>query len=204
MKKSLSIIIPVVLVIAIVAGILIFVNLKENTKQDLGDLKEFVDGLYTDVTLELPKLETVKIDVTEEDMVKNFTALEDASVVEELVVSEPMMTSIAYSMVVLKVKDGTNVETVKTQMKDNLNLRKWLCVSAEKLYVNNSGNYIFAFMATDEYVKALYDQFKLKVDNKVGTLLEKEEEQMNLDDMSQDGQLPVTPIEPGVEVEVVQ
>ncbi len=115
-----------------------------------------------------------------------------------------MMTSIAYSMVVLKVKDGTNVETVKTQMKDNLNLRKWLCVSAEKLYVNNSGNYIFAFMATDEYVKALYDQFKLKVDNKVGTLLEKEEEQMNLDDMSQDGQLPVTPIEPGVEVEVVQ
>ncbi len=82
MKKSLSIIIPVVLVIAIVAGILIFVNLKENTKQDLGDLKEFVDGLYTDVTLELPKLETVKIDVTEEDMVKNFTALEDASVVE--------------------------------------------------------------------------------------------------------------------------
>ena len=53
------------------------------------------------------------------------------------------MSSQAYSAVALKVKSNANIETVKEEILNNVDMRKWICVSAEKLYVTNYNNIIF-------------------------------------------------------------
>ena len=182
MKKSVGVIIAIVVIIVVIVGVFVLVGTNGSKTSNLGNLSEFVNKLYADVTLELPMLQTNEIDVTDTDTVQNFTAIGDTSVVEELVVSEPLMTSQAYSMVILKVKNGTNVEAIKTEMKENL----------EKLYINNSGNYIFAIMTSEEYAKGMYDQFKKQVDGNVGTLVQKDAEVFDFEDTTPENQEAVS------------
>ena len=55
-------------------------------------------------------------------------------------------------------------------------MNKWICVSAEKVYVTNSGNVIFMVMSDEEWAKLVYDSFKEQVENKIGKELEKSED----------------------------
>ena len=83
------------------------------------------------------------------------------------------MNAQAYSALMVKVKDGKNVEKVKQEMLDNMDMRKWVCVSASKLYITNNGNVIFAIMSSDDWAKPVYDGFKKYVNNDIGKELEK-------------------------------
>ena len=65
---------------------------------------------------------------------------------------------------------------MKQEMLDNIDTRKWICVTAEKVYVTNHENIIFLVMASDEWAKPVYDEFKSAVDGKVGKELQKTEE----------------------------
>ena len=58
------------------------------------------------------------------DAVKAFTGLDSAENLEYVVYSEPMMSSIAYSLVLVKVKDGANVDSIAKAMNDNVDARK--------------------------------------------------------------------------------
>ena len=40
---------------------------------------------------------------------------------EEILASEPMMGSIAHSVVLVRIKDGANIEDAKTKIKENVN-----------------------------------------------------------------------------------
>ncbi|MBQ4263794.1 MAG: DUF4358 domain-containing protein [Bacilli bacterium] len=83
---------------------------------------------------------------------------------EEAVASEPMMTSIAHSVVLLKVKDGANKQDIMTKIKNNVNPNKWICVGVDpsNVRVHENGNLILLVM-TDEKPDLLVDNFmKLK------------------------------------------
>ena len=67
--------------------------------------------------------------------------------------SAPMMTSVAYQCVVLRVPDGTDVP------KDNANPAKWICVEAESVAVESIGDVILYVMGFDEDVSAIKDAF---------------------------------------------
>ena len=129
----------------------------------------------------LPELETMKIDIKNIDEVTSYTGLKTNDSIESIVVSVPIMTSQAYSVAVVKVKDTANVEKIKQEMLDNIDMRRWICVSAEQLYITNSGNVIFSVMADKDIAKAVYDDFKKYVNNNIGKELEKSNDEENIE-----------------------
>lgn len=77
----------------------------------------------------------------------------------EGVASMPMMSSIAYQCVLLRVPED-DVETAKQQIKDNADLNKWVCVSAETMLVESRGDVIFFVMGDNDVVYALNGAFQ--------------------------------------------
>ncbi len=178
MKKQtiIAIVIAVIVVLAIIVGVVVWNNQKSNegtTIETASQMKEMFKSIYNKLGDELPDLETQKIDVSDASMVKAYTGLQSNENVETIVVSEPSMSSQAYSAVAVKVKSGANVENMKQEMLDNIDMAKWICVSASNLYITNSGNTIFMVMSDEDWAKPVYDAFKEYVNNKVGKELDK-------------------------------
>ena len=65
---------------------------------------------------------------------------------KEGVMFGPMMGSIAFVGYIFVLEDGADVETFKTNLKENANLRWQICVQAEELVVENEGNIVFFLM----------------------------------------------------------
>ncbi len=63
--------------------------------------------------------------------------------------SEPMMSSIAHSIVLIEVNEGSNVKEVKAKIKANVDGRKWICVGVEpeNILVENIGNLVILVMS---------------------------------------------------------
>ena len=178
MKKQtiIAIVIAVIVVLAIIVGIVVWNNQKSNggtTIETASQMKEMFKSIYNKLGDKLPDLETQKIDVSDASMVKAYTGLQSNENVETIVVSEPSMSSQAYSAVAVKVKAGANIENMKQEMLDNIDMAKWICVSASNLYITNSGNTIFMVMSDEDWAKPVYDAFKEYVNNKVGKELDK-------------------------------
>ena len=187
MKKSNKMIIAIVSIVVVLAliGIVVALNSKpkaENTNvstiKTAEDLSALVDKIYEGQNT-LSSLQTQIVDTTDNDMVKSVTGLENANDLEYVVVSEPMISSQAYSLVLAKVKAGTNVNEIAKQMSENVNTRKWICVSAEKLYATSSGDIVFLVMSSEEKAKPIYEKFKTLFGN-VGQTYEKAEEEIEL------------------------
>ena len=177
MKKQNILIIGLILLAVISFGIFILVSGKGNTGslETTKDIIKMINTIDKDNKNVLPELETMKVDVKNIDEVTSYTGLKTNDDIESIVVSVPMMTSQAYSVAVVKVKDNADVEKIKQEMLDNIDMRRWICVSAEQLYITNSGNVIFSVMADKDIAKAVYNDFKKYVNNNIGKELEKSE-----------------------------
>ena len=81
----------------------------------------------------------------------------------EAVRCEPGMMSQAHSVVMLKVPEGTDVESLCADIKANANPRKWICVEAEMVEVVSSGNTILLVMADAVNTPILVDNFNTKM-----------------------------------------
>ena len=156
---------------------------KENTSslETTKDIIKMINSINKDNKNVLPELETMKIDVKNIDEVTSYTGLTSNDNIESIVVSVPMMTAQAYSVAVVKVKDNADVEKIKQEMLDNIDMRRWICVSAEQLYITNSGNVIFSVMTDKDIAKAVYDDFKKYVNNNIGKELEKSNDEENIE-----------------------
>lgn len=186
-KTQKIILILVLVIVAVVAVVLVVNNNKSAEKKEEKasslvvnsdeDLTSIVEKLYDGK--ELPNLDTNSIDVQDKDMVNAFTGLEDGSDLEYLVVSEPLMSSQAYSLVVAKVSNG-NADKIAKKMADSVNPAKWICVSAEKIYATSSGDIVFLIMSSEEWAKPIYNDFK-EMAGTVGKEYEKSAEDMNFD-----------------------
>lgn len=183
MKKQTIIAIVAVLIVAIIIGGVIAVNNNNSVNKDsvkiesAKDMKKMFSTINSNLKEKLPSLETQEIDVSDEMQVQTYTGLKSNENVEALVVSEPMMSSQAYSAVAVKVKSNADIETLKQEMLDNIDTSKWICVSASKVYVTNHDNVIFLVMADEEWAKPVYDEFKKFVNNNIGKELEKNAEE---------------------------
>ena len=137
------------------------------------DFNDIINTINKNNKNVLPELETLKVDIKNIDEVTSYTGLKTNDGIESIVVSEPLITSQAYSVAIVKVKDNADVEKIKQEMLDNIDMRRWICVSAEQLYITNSGNVIFSVMADKDIAKAVYNDFKKYVNNNIGKELEK-------------------------------
>ena len=98
---------------------------------------------------------TMPIDLTDtsEDglwMIKNYTGLDNADSITEAAFFEPMMGSIAYSMVAVKVAEGADIKAVAEGMKNGIDQRKWICVEADDLQVVSCGDVVLLIMVGSE------------------------------------------------------
>ena len=183
MKKQNIFIIGLILLAVISFVIFILVSGSGNkgsvdTPKDINDIINTINKNNKNV---LPELETMKVDIKNIDEVTSYTGLKTNDGIESIVVSEPLITSQAYSVAIVKVKDNADVEKIKQEMLDNIDMRRWICVSAEQLYITNSGNIIFSVMADKDVAKAVYNDFKKYVNNNIGKELEKSNNEENIE-----------------------
>ena len=96
-------------------------------------------------------LETVTLDLTDLDSVKYNTGLTSVDGIKEIAVSEPMMSSQAYSLVVVRVNDSSQAASVAKSIKDGVNPRKWVCVEADDMKAATSGDLVLFFMVQSDF-----------------------------------------------------
>lgn len=173
MKKETKIlIISIVAVLIIAISLILILNKKTNsTIKTVNDGKTMLKQITK--SNDLPSTETFEVKVNNIDEVKSFTGLKTNDNIEWIVASEPMMSSQAFSAVSIKVKDASKIDTMKQEILENINTSKWICVTAEKLYITNNGDIIFLIMADSDWAKIVYDNFKKYVNNDIGKELEK-------------------------------
>lgn len=102
-------------------------------------LTTVIEKITTEQPVEFAPM-TLELDLTDtsEDSLgtlKYNTGLDNADMIKEAAVFEPMMGSIAFSMVLVRVNDAADAETVAEQMKANIDPRKWVCVEANDILV---------------------------------------------------------------------
>ena len=165
MKKQTIIILTVVILALVVIFAVVFMNKgnKTNLKpiESAEDLSALIKELYVGKEQTLPpSVNTTIVDVTDANAVKSTTGLENGDNLQFLAVSEPMISSQAYSLVLAKVKDGVDANEVAKAMSEKINPAKWICVSAEKIYATNSGDVVCLVMSSEEWAKPVYESFK--------------------------------------------
>jgi len=79
---------------------------------------------------------------------------------KEAIASEPLIQPSAYSLCLVRVKEGADVEKIKKEIRDNVNPNKWVCIGVDKenVIVDSIGDVIFLVMS-NEGAKPLHDAF---------------------------------------------
>jgi len=78
----------------------------------------------------------------------------------EAICGDAMIGSIAHSLVIVKVPEGTDTAALAETIKTNADPRKWMCVEAEKVAVETRGNVVMLAMSTTAITDAFVENFK--------------------------------------------
>lgn len=168
MKKNILLYGSIIVALLIVL-VLIFTNKSNGTLNDTNSMKSGLKTIYKG--LSLPELD-IKVLKNDND-IKGYTNLENVDDIDVVVASEPLINAQAYLALLIKVKDQANVEKVKEDLYNSIDMNRWICVSADKLYITNNGNTIFLVMSEEDWAKEVYNSFKNYVNNNIGKELEK-------------------------------
>lgn len=115
------------------------------TKNIEGTLPDLMKKVYQDIDEDRFPMALQNFEVTEEN-VENYLGSKDIEFKEALA-SESMVGSFAYSVVLVRTKEGADVEKVKKQIKESVNPRKWLCVWVENVIVESKGDLIIVILS---------------------------------------------------------
>lgn len=101
---------------------------------------------------------------------------ESASLVEDDAVwnENAMMGGDPFSMVVVKLKNAADGDTVKNEVFGGVNMRKWVCRNADYLITVNNGNYVLMVMCSKATCEKIADAFDSILEETSGKRLEKE------------------------------
>ena len=118
------------------------------------ELSDMVDAIYKVQPVELMGMETTAIDLTDETWYCYLAGLtaDNVGKVDAAVISEPMTGSQAYSLVLLRLRDKTDAREIADSMEENISMRKWVCVEADKARVVSFDDKLLYVMADSELV----------------------------------------------------
>ena len=127
------------------------------------DLEMFAQSLYNGIPADqLPFLGTMPLDSENFEMFAFIPYNENY----KGIASEPMMGSIAHSVVVIETSSEEEAAKVAADMKANCDPRKWICVEAEKVDSFTNKNLAMLLMTSEDKFDAMSENFK-KFDGKV-------------------------------------
>ena len=117
-------------------------------------LNATVEQIYEKQPVELMMAPVTAVDLTNTDWLSYNTGLsaELADKVDAGVLSESMTGSQAYSLVVLRLKDAADGETVARTMMENIDPAKWVCVMADQQMVSVYGDTVVYCMADSNLI----------------------------------------------------
>ena len=120
------------------------------------ELSDMVDAIYKIQPVELMGMETTAIDLTDETWYGYLAGLtaDNVGKVDAAVISEPMTGSQAYSLVLLRLRDKADAREIADSMEENISMRKWVCVEADKARVVSFDDKLLYVMADSELVDA--------------------------------------------------
>ena len=156
MKKFLAMILCAVMVLSLVACGAKDGGNGGSKEGDTMDLTAMVDKLYEGISADnMPSVMTQEVTADVFEGVFFIPAVDGATAV----MSEPMMSSIAHSVCLMRVAEGTDVEATRAAIETNMNPRKWCCVEAEKAGVYANGNTILLVMCAEANYQTIVDNF---------------------------------------------
>lgn len=145
MKKTLTLL---TLILAVFTLTACGEKKEKNIKGSLADLmKEVYDGV------DMENLDRGK--VTDEKM-EYMLGSSDLDI-KEAYYSEPLMSSIAHSVVLVRANEDADIEKIKKEIKDKVNPQKWVCVWVEEehVHVESRGDLIILIMDNENDEKLL-------------------------------------------------
>ena len=120
------------------------------------ELSGMLDEIYKVQPVDLMGMETTAIDLTDEAWYGYLAGLtaDNVDKVDAAVISEPMTGSQAYSLVLLRLRDKADAREIADSMEENISMRKWVCVEADKARVVSFDDKLLYVMADSELVDA--------------------------------------------------
>lgn len=162
MKKLLTLLMTLIMALSFTACKATTGSSNQSSNLEVS-VEEILDKIYETAKLDndfkeyvKPRLKTEQITGEKTEYYLGKPGIE----FETAIASESMITTTAYSLCLVKAKEGADIEKIKKDIKENVNPRKWICVGVEpeNVIVDNIGNVIFLVMS-DDYAKPLHDAF---------------------------------------------
>jgi hypothetical protein len=109
-----------------------------------GELDKIIEEIYSISKVQLPR--TGFTEVTAENS-EYFIGTNNIEFTEALA-SEPVIGSFPHSLVLLRVKDDADIDSIKAEIKNKVNPRKWICVGVEpeNVVIDNIDNLIILIL----------------------------------------------------------
>ena len=150
MKKLIAVILAVVMVLAMAAC-----GKSASNKPALeGTMEEIANKVIEANPVEfMGGIIPVDLTDTSEDglwAVSYNTGLSSGEKLTDIAVYEPMMGSMAFSMVLVRVAEAKDAQAVAQEMTDNIDTRKWICVEANEKLVAGYGDVVMLIMLNSE------------------------------------------------------
>ena len=96
-------------------------------------------------------LMTMPVDLADAETTAWLTGVSDPALLKEAVVSESMMGSQAYSLVMARVNDAAKAEEVANMMLENIDPVKWICVQADDIDAAIYGDLVLFVMIDSQF-----------------------------------------------------
>lgn len=149
MKKLIA------LCLVLVMAVTLFAGCARKKSSPEGTSAEIIEKIYAQKSVEFAPVTLTPDDPDYGAMWDwtYYTGLADGSKIKEAAVSEPMIGSIAYSLVVVRVNDAADAKSVAQEMKDGIDTRKWMCVEAGDLQVAGCGDVVMLIMVDEAFAE---------------------------------------------------
>ena len=149
MKKLIALLLAVVMILSMAAC-----GGKGSDKHYEGSMEDLSNKIIAENPVEfMGGIIPVDLTDTSEDgtwAVTFNTGLKSAEKLTDIAVFEPMMGSMAFSMVLVRVDEAKNAESVAKEMSENIDTRKWICVEADDLKVAGFGDVVMLVMVNSD------------------------------------------------------
>ena len=127
-----------------------------------GDLAQVMDDIFGMTELDQDFMDAytnyyMKAPLTDEE--KEYMLGTNEIQYKEAFYAIPSMSSTAFQAVLVRLDEGQDPETVKQQLVDSADPRKWVCVEPEMIRAENVGDVIFFLMCDQKTGDALMESF---------------------------------------------
>lgn len=126
---------------------------QETNEKVEGNLTDIMEEVYAGFSEDELPMFLENMEVTD-DNIEMFLGTSDIEYKEALA-RESMTSSVAHSVVLVRMNDEASVEAAKEKIKENINPQKWICVGVEHVIVENRGDLIIVILDDDKGTELL-------------------------------------------------